>query len=141
MKSAPTIAFDYRPSRGIAIVASVVLIAAAAAPWFSGLPWSVQVVLSLTALVVGIAALKRFTRAAFRRIAYQASGWKLVDVDAAEHAVDLMAHTRLGSWLVLDFRHARRRRFRAVLGPDNVDAETRRRLILLLARAEVAQAG
>lgn len=141
MKSAPTIAFDYRPSRGIAVVASIVVIAAAAAPWFSGLPWSTAIALSLTALVVGANALKHFTHAAFRRIAFQASGWKLVDFDEAEHTVDLMAHTRLGSWLVLDFRHARSRRLRAVLGPDNVDAETRRRLILLLARAEVAQAG
>lgn len=141
MKSAPTIAFDYRPPRAIAIVSSVVVIAAALAPWFSGLPWSARVALSLTALIVGVSALKRFTHAAFRRIAYQASGWKLVDIDQAEHAVDLTAHVRLGSWLVLDFRSARDRRFRAVLGPDNVDAETRRRLILLLARAEVAQAG
>lgn len=141
MKSAPTIAFDYCPSRGIAIITSVVLIAAAAAPWFCGLPWGARVALSLAALVIGIAALKRFMYGAYRRIAYRGSGWKLVDVDEAEHAVDLMSHTRLGSWLVLDFRDARNRRFRAVLGPDNVDAETRRRLILLLARAEVAQAG
>lgn len=141
MKSAPTIAFDYRPSRGIAVVASVVVIAAMAAPWFSGLPWSARIALSLAAFVVGAVALKRFTHTAFRRIAYQTSGWKLVDVDEAEHAVDLMVHMRLGRWLVLDFRNARRGRFRAVLGPDNVDAETRRRLTLLLARGEVAQAG
>jgi len=141
MKSAPTIAFDFRPSRGIAIAASVVVMTAVMAPWFSGLHWSVALALSTAALIIGVAALKRFTHTAFRRIAYQASGWKLVDVDEAEHAVDLMAHTRLGSWLVLDFRQARSRRFRAVLGPDNVDAETRRCLILLLARAEVAQAG
>ena len=141
MKSAPTIAFDYRPSRWIAVIASVVVIVAMAAPLFSGLPRGARIALSLTALFVGAAALKRFTHAAFRRIAYQASGWKLVGVDEAEHAVDLMAHTRLGSWLVLDFGHARRRRFRALLGPDNVDAETRRHLILLLARAEVAQTG
>ena len=141
MKSAPTIAFDYRPSRWIAVVASVVVIAAMAAPWLSALPWSAGIALSLAALVSGMAALKRFAYAPFRRIAYQASGWKLVDVDEAEHAVDLKAHTRLGSWFVLDFRRARRLRFRAVLGPDNVDAETRRRLTLLLARAEVAQTG
>jgi len=105
------------------------------------LPWGARVALSLAALVIGIAALKRFMYGAYRRIAYQGSGWKLVDVDEAEHAVELMAHTRLGSWLVLDFRQARSRRFRAVLGQDNVDAETRRCLILLLARAEVVQAG
>jgi toxin CptA len=141
VKSAPTIAFDYRPSRGIAIAATVVVMAAVMAPWFTGLHWSVALALSTAALIIGMAALKRFTHTAFRRIAYQASGWKLVDADEVEYAVDLMAHTRLGIWLVLDFRQARDHRFRAVLGPDNVDAETRRRLILLLARAEVAQAG
>ncbi len=116
MKSALTIAFDYRPSRWIAVAASVVVIAAMAAPWFSALPWSAGIALSLAALVSGMAALKRFIYAPFRRIAYQASGWKLVDVDEAEHAVDLKAHTRLGSWFVLDFRRARRLPFSRRIG-------------------------
>jgi toxin CptA len=141
MRSAPTIAFDYRPSRRVAGVASIVLIAAVAAPWLSGVSRPAEIVLSLAAFVLGIAALKRFTQVGFRRIAYQASGWKLVDAAQAEHAADLLSHTRLGDWLVLDFRNADRHRFRALLGPDNVDAETRRRLILLLARGEVAQTG
>ncbi len=77
----------------------------------------------------------------FRRIALRASGWTLVDAAGVEHTANLVAHVRLGTWLVLDFRSANRHRFRAVLGPDNIDADTRRRLILLLSRAEVAQAG
>ena len=141
MRSAPTIAFDYRPSRRVAGVASVVLIAAVAAPWLSGVSCPAGVAFSLAAFVLGKTALKRFTQAGFRRIAYQASGWKLVDAAQAEHATDLVSHTRLGDWLVLDFRSSDRHRFRALLGPDNVDAETRRRLILLLARGEVAQTG
>jgi hypothetical protein len=42
---------------------------------------------------------------------------------------------------MLDFRSDARRRFRALVGPGNADAETRRRLILLLSRAEVVQTG
>lgn len=120
---------------------TVVLFAAVIAPWLSGVPAVARASLSLSVLVAGIVALRRFSNVGFRRIAYQASGWKLVDAFEAEHAAELLSHTQLGNWLVLDFRNAGRRRFRALLGPDNVDAETRRRLILLLARAEVAQAG
>lgn len=141
MKSAPGIAFDYTPSRWIAAAASVVVSAAVASPWLSGVSWRLGAVLSLTAFVGGVAALRRFSTADVRRIAYQASGWKLIDTSATEHSAELLSHTRLGKWLVLDFRNASRRRFRALLGPDNADTETRRRLILLLARAEVAQAG
>jgi toxin CptA len=141
MRSAPSIAFDYRPSRWIAGIAAAISFAAVVAPWFSGLPAGAQGILSLAALVIGIVALRNFSLAKFRRIAFQASGWKLVGANDIEQAAELVSHVRLGAWLALDFRCAGRRRFRAVLGPDNIDTETRRRLILLLSRAEVAQAG
>jgi len=105
------------------------------------LPTGACGVASLAALVAGVASLARFERVAFPRIALRASGWTLVDATGVEHTANLVAHVRLGTWLLLDFRSANRRRFRAVLGPDNIDADTRRRLILLLSRAEVAQAG
>ena len=141
MKSAPGIAFDYRASRWIAVAVLAVVFAAAASPWLSDVSWQPALILSLAALIVGASALKRFLQGDVRRIAYRGSGWRLVDAAHGEHPVELSAHKRLGDWLVLDFRRASRRRFRALLGPDNLDAETRRRLILLLARAEVAQTG
>lgn len=141
MKSAPTIAFDYRPSREVACLAVVVSFAAILAPWLSGLPIAAQAAISTCTLLFAIGSLAAFSKPRFRRIAYQASGWTLVDRSGTELQADLVAHATLGPWLMLDFRDSQRRRFRALLGPGNVDAQTRRRLILLLARAEVAQAG
>jgi len=141
MKSAPTIAFDYRPSRWIAAAAGAVCIAATAAPWLAGVPVGWRIAASVSILVAGCVSVRRFLAIPFRRIACRASGWTLVDRGDADRAAILASHVHLGSWLVLDFKLDRGGRFRAVLGPDNLDAETRRRLILLLSRAEIAHAG
>jgi len=140
MKSASAIAFDYRPSRWLAAGAVVVLCAAIAAPWASALPTAIELALSLAACVIGTFSLRRFLRPPFWRIAYRASGWIMVDAGGREKAALLRWHAQLGAWISMDFELDRGRRFRAVLGPDNLDAETRRRLVLMLARAEVAQA-
>jgi hypothetical protein len=140
MKSASAIAFDHRPSRLLALAAAAILCAAIAAPWFSALPFAARIALSGVVCAAGVISLQRFLRTPFRRIAYRPSGWALLDAHDHEHAALLKSHARLGAWISLDFRLDRSRRFRAVLGPDNLDAETRRRLVLLLARAEVAHA-
>jgi hypothetical protein len=67
------------------------------------------------------------------------SGWTLVDAAGVEHPAALAAHARLGGWLSLDFRTRHRRRWRLLIGPDNAPAETRRRLTVLLLRAEIAR--
>jgi hypothetical protein len=141
MKSAPAIAFDYRPSAAIAALVTALVGAAALAPWVSALPLFAKIALSLPVLACGVVAIRRFVRARFRRIAYRASGWVLVDAAGAEHAALLASHARYGAWIALDFRLDGRDRFRALVGPDNADAETRRRLIVLLSRAEVVQTG
>lgn len=141
MKSAPTIAFDYRPSRRIAVAAALVCIGAVVALWLSGLPLAARVPLSLAVLVSGACALRRHGKPRFRRIARRKSGWTLVDALDGEHPATLAAHARLGNLLTLDFRHSAGQRFRPLLAPDNLDPDTRRRLILLLARADVVHAG
>ncbi|MET0226480.1 MAG: hypothetical protein ABW187_08580 [Dokdonella sp.] len=140
MKSAPTIAFDYRPSRWIGIAAGVTLALGVLAPWLSALPLLAQAAISLTAFAAGLHALQRHARPPFCRIAWRASGWSLIDAAGAEHAALLGAHAHLGVLLALNFRHGPRSTFHALLLPDNLDAQTRRRLILLLARGEVAHA-
>src|SRR6201995_3189321 len=84
MKSAPSIAFDYEPSRPIAALVLVLVVAAALAPWLSALPFAAKVVLSFAVLTSGLAANRRFMQTAFRRIAYRASGWSLVDDSGVE---------------------------------------------------------
>jgi toxin CptA len=138
MRSAPSIAFDYRPAPAIVVLAGAGVVAAASAPWFCALPIYVKAVVSIAAAAYGIVALRRFVRAGFVRITYRAAGWMLVDTTGTEHAADIASHARYGQWIALDF-HVSRRRFRALVGPGNADAETRRRLILLLSRAEVVQ--
>jgi len=134
MKSAPSIAFDYVPSRLLSAALCVVAVLAAAAPWLSALPIVVCVVLSLLAVVVAAIAARAFRVPPFVRIAYRGDGWVLLDRAGVEHAALLRAYRHLGAFVTLDWRHARRARFRVVLAPDNLDAETRRRLVVLLRR-------
>jgi hypothetical protein len=139
MRSAPSIAFDVRPSRALACAAAGGVVAATIAPWQSALPMSLCLFASIAALLVGFVALRRFARPRFERVAYGAIGWTLAVANAEATPAELVAHRRLGPWLALDFRTVARKRFRLVLGPDNSDADTRRRLALMLARAEIAR--
>ena len=139
MKSAPPIAFDYRPSRAVIAATCAIALAAAATPWLSALPAAACGVLSVLAVLLALAALTRFARPGFVRIAHGAAGWTLLDRARREHPALLVGHRRLGAMLVLEWRHDRRAHFRAVLVPDNLDAQTRRRLVLLLARGQPAQ--
>ncbi|HEX5122841.1 MAG TPA: hypothetical protein VFV97_06305 [Rhodanobacteraceae bacterium] len=141
MRSAPSIAFDYRPAPAIIALAGAIVVAACAAPWLSAAPVVAKAVVSVAAAAYGIVALRRFVHAAFARIAFRASGWVLVDGVGVEHAAALASFVRYGPWIALDFRLGRGGRFRVLIGPGNSDAETRRRLILLLSRAEVVQPG
>ena len=134
MKSAPPIAFDYRPSRTVIAVTIAIALVAAAAPWLSALPAAACSALSALALLLAATALFRFAWPGFVRVSHGAAGWTLLDRAQREHPALLVGHRRLGAMLVLDWRHGRRARFRAVLMSDNLDADTRRRLILLLAR-------
>lgn len=120
----------------------MLLITAAAllAPRLSGWPFWTRAAVSLVAAGFGASALFRHWRPPFRRIAYEAAGWMLIGMDGQEHAVLLASHVHLGALLAMDFQHGSRAHFRAVFAPDNLDPDTRRRLILMLARAEVAQA-
>ena len=136
MKSAPPIAFDYRPSRIVMAATVAMAVAAAVAPWHSSLPAGACAGISALVLAFASGALVRFARPRFLRISHGAAGWSLLDGERGEHPALLVQHRRLGAMLVLDWRHDRRARFRAVLMPDNLDAELRRRLVLLLARGE-----
>jgi hypothetical protein len=139
MRSAPSIAFDYRPSRAVIAAIGAVGFVAALVPWWSAATLGLRIALSLGALGIAVVALHRYRSPPFHRIVRRASGWRLVDRDGREHAAILRAHRRLGTLLALDWHCAPRARFRVLLTPDNMDADTRRRLVLLLARGEPPQ--
>jgi len=113
--------------------------AAVVSPWLSSLPPSAKTIVSLVAAIIGAMSLRGFLGNRFRRVACRSSAWVLVDGDK-EHPALLTSHARLGDWLALEFKIDRGERVRFVLGPDNTDLDTRRRLTLLLSRGEIAHA-
>lgn len=141
MKSVATIAFDYQPSWSTGIAAALICAGAVGAAWIVDFPVSLRVVLTLMALGFGVRALRRHWWPPFHRIARRRSGWVLVDAANQEHPAILIAHSRIGRLLTLDFRHGAGTRFRPVLAPDNLDSDTHRRLVLLLARGDVVHVG
>jgi toxin CptA len=138
MKSAPSIAFDYRPSRAIALAIVLLTVLSMCGISASGLVPIMKWAIGMLALVYAGWALRRHLAPGFVRIARGAGGWLLVDGDSAQFPVVLAAHVRRGFLLVLEFRRIDAGRYRAILTPDNADADLRRRLMLVLATGEPA---
>jgi toxin CptA len=136
MKSAPSIAFDYRPSRAIAVAIVALTLLSIGGVSASGLDPIMKWAIAIVALAYAGWALRRHLEPGFVRIARGAGGWLLVDGDGAQSPVMLVAHVRRGFLLVLAFRQPGAGRSHAVLTPDNTDAELRRRLALVLAAGE-----
>lgn len=133
MKSAPAIAFDFRPSRGIAMAITGMTLLAILAISLSGLsaPWTW--LLAIMAFAHGSWSLHRHLRPGAVRIAHGEGGWLLVDSDGNESPVVLVDHAHPGFLLMLGFRMDGGPIQRFVLTPDNCDAELRRRLLLMIA--------
>lgn len=139
MKSAPAIAFDYRPSRLLAMVMGGMTTLAVAAALLNGLEWPWRLFLSVLATALGFLMLYRHLKSRFIRIAHGASGWTLVDGSGQEHPTSLLAHVQRNLLLILEFGDDALPRTRFILVPDNCDADLRRRLLLVLAAGEPKQ--
>ncbi|MBN8480830.1 MAG: hypothetical protein J0L88_04475 [Xanthomonadales bacterium] len=138
MRSAPAIAFDYRPSRRLAVAAGLLAALAVLCVLLSGLPIGLRALLVVAVPLHALVTLRRFLAPPWVRIAHDAGGWRLVDRAGEAMATTLAGHVRLGPLLVLDFATPERPRFHCVLTPDVSDADTRRRLHLVLARGSDA---
>ena len=140
MKSAPAIVFDYRPSRWIAAASCLIALAGVVALCFSGVPlWGTFPAAALACLYAGY-SLHRFLRHPVRRAAwYEAGHWRLADADGSERLADLQRGIVRGPWIVLSLRRGDGAHIAIILGPDNSDADTRRRLRVRLARARDAE--
>ena len=134
MRSAPAIAFEYRPSRRLAALAGAVALLAVIAVAASGLPEWLKVALIVAVPIHAGWALRRFLAPPWVRVAHDATGWRLVDRTNEAVTTVLVGHVERGPLLVLEFRTPDRPRFHCVLTPDVLDADTRRRLCLVLAR-------
>lgn len=137
MKSAPAIAFDYRPSRWVPLAIALLLLLALAAITTSGVPWVAKVLLGAGALVHVVIALIRLYRPAIRRCAWYADGqWRVRDARGNDHAANLVRASVRGILIVLVLRSPVQRSSALVLLPDNCDADTHRRLRVRLSRGE-----
>lgn len=134
MRSAPAIAFDYRPSFTLAAALVVMMVLAWVAIHLCGLGLPLKLAFWGASLVWSADGLLRLFRPSYTRVAHGESGWTLVDRNGNEISASLAQYARLGFVQMLDFKAERR--FRLVLMPDNLDAQTRRKLALLLARAD-----
>jgi len=139
MKSAPAIAFDYVPSRRLAAAIVMIALLAMLAVAFAGVATWVQLALACTLVAYAAHALRRHLRAATRRAAWHEAGhWRIALVDGEERVAELRHAVARAGWLVLTLRAGNGERVVLILGPDNSDADVRRRLRVRLARARHA---
>jgi toxin CptA len=135
MKSAPAIVFDFFPSRWVAAATCLVALAGLLALLFSGIPLWARLLLAATVCVYASYDLVRFLRNPVRRAAwYEAGHWRLADTQGAEHLAELQHGIARGPWIVLRLRRSDGARIAIILGPDNSDSDTRRRLRVRLGR-------
>ncbi|MGB0134016.1 hypothetical protein [Dokdonella sp.] len=139
MKSAPAIAFDYRPSRLLGLAIACMTVLAVVATVLNGLDLQWRLLLALIAASFGSFALFRHLQPRYLRIARGEGGWILVDGHGVDHPASLIGHVDRGGLLVLEFVDDTVARTRFILAADNCEGDLRRRLLLVLAAGEPRQ--
>ena len=141
MTSAPAIGFEYRPSRllrrTLIVVAALAILAvalSALAAWLK----------LLLAMVVSLATWHALRRLATNPVA--AAGWSTDDAwtlrltDHEDVPATLASFRVLGAFVLLRLQTAERGVQVLLLGPDNSDADIRRRLRMRLATTQPGEA-
>ncbi len=82
--------------------------------------------------VLAASAFQRYRNPPYEAISHDQTGWQLRDRAGDWVSVTLRSYGQLGSWVILDFA-APSGRWNSLLASDVIDAETRRRLLLVLA--------
>jgi toxin CptA len=137
MRSAPAIGFEYRPSRALALLAALLIVLALVAVAVGGIPLWLKVVLETLTVVYGAWSLWRFLRPCVRALSWRSDGSvsiRLTDRHGAETEVQGALHGArvLGPLIALRLRWPHGAASLWLL-PDNLDADTRRRLRMRLA--------
>jgi toxin CptA len=134
MKVAPAIGFGYRTSRLLILATSTVATLALIAVWLSGLPHWAHFVLTLSIAGIAGAAFGDLLRPRVRSILWRADGGadlvltERPDDDRSETQGAIHAMRVMGPLIALTLRWSPRQRAHLWLLPDNLDADTRRRL-------------
>lgn len=134
MRSAPTISFDWRPSRAWRLVRWTSLAVGALCLLWAGLePWAKFAIALLGVWLEGRnLRFERFWKDSSWRLDNEGD-WRWRRSDGSEGQAKLTQATLIGSLLVLNLRVAGRR-IDLSIWPDQVHADTRRRLGVRLRR-------
>lgn len=133
MKAVPAIGFAYRASRGLILATLATAMLAMIAVWLSGLPHWAHLALTLGIAGIAGAAFGNLLRPRVRSILWRADGGAdLVLNDPGDNRREaqgaIQAMRVMGPLIALTLRWPPRERAHLWLLPDNLDAETRRRL-------------
>ena len=136
MKSAPAIAFDYAPSRWLAAAIMAIALLALVAVAFTGIGMWTKLALGCAVVAYAARAVWEHAHGSVRRVAWhQAGHWRIAHADGEERVAELRHAVVRGAWLVLTLCATDGKRVALILGPDNSEADVRRRLRVRLARA------
>ncbi len=141
MKAAPAIGFAYRASRGLILATWVTAILATVAVWLSGLPHWAHFALTLGIAGIMGAASGNLLRPRVRSVLWRGDGGADLVLnhrpgDNRREAQGAIQAVRvMGPLIALTLRWPPRERAHLWLLPDNLDAETRRRLRVRLGAA------
>lgn len=137
MRTAPTIGFAYRPSRLLAFGATCIVLLALIAVVSSDVPAWLAAVLFVFAIAYGCIALWRFLHPSISAALWHGDGGVSLTLatrggDTSDVQGELCDARVFGPLIVLSLRWPRGRAALWLL-PDNLDADTRRRLRMRLA--------
>lgn len=138
MKAAPAIGFGYRASRLLIIATLAAAALALLAIWLSGLPRPAGLVLSLSTAACAGAALESLLRPRVRTVLWRTDGGADITLNdrlgegRREVQGTLRAVRVVGPLIALTLRWPPRGGTTLWLLPDNLDADTRRRLRMRL---------
>lgn len=136
MKSAPVIAFEYRPSRWLAMTVVVLTVLALIALAVCGMPLWMKLPIAVCALTYAAICLTRFWRVSPIEVTWYSAGhWGISGMHDDETVAELDHAIVQAGWIVLTLRRTNGERLRLPLSPDVCDRDTRRRLQVRLARS------
>lgn len=138
MRAPPAIGFECRRSPSLIAATIAIALLAIAAVWISGLPYWLRMALPVFVAGYAGAMLGRILRSRVKTLLWRADGG--VDLTLNDTLTDGLREVQgalqdarvMGPLIVLTLRWAPRERAHIWLLPDNLDADTRRRLRMRL---------
>lgn len=132
MRSVPAISFEPKPSRQLLMASAAMVFLSLVSLAVSALPSLLALLAGVSVLVLAAFAINRYRKPRYVAISHDQTGWQLRDRVGDWVAGTLRHYGQLGPWVILDFITPTGR-WNTLLTSDAIDADMRRRLLLVLA--------